>query len=80
MVKVLVSFDDTLLKRIDAQARRRGLTRSAYLSELAREQLGDGARPASTAIDAVRRAREACSVAAKPADATVLVRQMRDDR
>jgi hypothetical protein len=33
--KVLVSFDDTLLRRIDRVARSRGLTRSAYLAQLA---------------------------------------------
>jgi hypothetical protein len=35
MAKVLVSFQDTLLRRVDRMARSRGLTRSAYLAELA---------------------------------------------
>jgi hypothetical protein len=35
MGKVLVSFDDALLRRIDRLARSRGLTRSAYLAQLA---------------------------------------------
>jgi hypothetical protein len=33
--KVLVSFDDSLLRRIDRIARSRGLSRSAYLAQLA---------------------------------------------
>ena len=35
MSKVLVSFDDRLLRRIDRLASSRGLSRSAYLAELA---------------------------------------------
>lgn len=35
MAKVLVSFDDGLLRRIDRAAERRGLSRSALLAELA---------------------------------------------
>lgn len=35
MGKVLVSFDDSLLRRIDRIARSRGLSRSAYLAQLA---------------------------------------------
>ncbi len=35
MGKVLVSFEDALLRRIDRVARSRGLTRSAYLAQLA---------------------------------------------
>jgi hypothetical protein len=41
MGKVLVSFEDALLRRIDRVARSRGLTRSAYLSQLA-ERDADG--------------------------------------
>lgn len=50
MAKVLVSMDDDLLARIDKEARARGLSRSAYLSQLAARELegrpGPGARPA----------------------------------
>jgi hypothetical protein len=35
MTKVLVSLDDALLRRIDRIARARGLSRSAYLADLA---------------------------------------------
>jgi hypothetical protein len=39
-VKVLVSLDDRLLRRIDRAAKERGLSRSAYLAELAEHDLG----------------------------------------
>jgi metal-responsive CopG/Arc/MetJ family transcriptional regulator len=35
MAKVLVSLNDTLLRRIDRIAKDRGHSRSAYLAELA---------------------------------------------
>lgn len=35
MAKVLVSLNDALLRRIDRIAKARGLSRSAYLAELA---------------------------------------------
>ena len=35
MAKVLVSFEDALLGKVDRAARARGLTRSAYLAQLA---------------------------------------------
>jgi hypothetical protein len=48
--KVLVSFDDALLARIDRVARSRGLSRSAYLAELAERDAaraeGPGRSPA----------------------------------
>jgi metal-responsive CopG/Arc/MetJ family transcriptional regulator len=39
MVKILVSFDEKLLARIDRAARRSGLTRSAYLAHLASREV-----------------------------------------
>jgi metal-responsive CopG/Arc/MetJ family transcriptional regulator len=49
MRKVLVSMDDRLLRRIDRLARSRGLSRSAYLAELAERDAaraeGPGKRP-----------------------------------
>ena len=39
MAKVLLSIDDSLLNRIDRAARARGLSRSAYLSQLAMQEL-----------------------------------------
>lgn len=47
--RVLISIDDRLLARIDDAAARRGLSRSAYLAQLADADLvggsGPGARP-----------------------------------
>lgn len=51
MAKVLVSFDDDLLRRIDRIAAAHNLSRSAYLADLARAQerrtLGQGSHPAA---------------------------------
>jgi hypothetical protein len=52
VAKVLVSFEDSLLSRIDRAAKSRGLTRSAYLAELAENdarRTGPGRRPAARA-------------------------------
>jgi hypothetical protein len=52
VTKVLVSFEDSLLSRIDRAAKSRGLTRSAYLAELAENdarRTGPGRRPAARA-------------------------------
>jgi hypothetical protein len=53
MSKVLVSLDDSLLRRIDRAARAHGLTRSAYLAQLAESKLaresGPGRTPAARA-------------------------------
>jgi len=37
---VLISIDDRLLRQIDRVARERGMTRSAFLAELAARELG----------------------------------------
>ena len=39
MAKVMVSLPEDLLRAVDAEARRRGTTRSGYLRELAEETL-----------------------------------------
>ena len=41
MAKVMVSFPDHLLQAVDAEARRRGTTRSGLLRELADEALSN---------------------------------------
>ena len=48
MAKVLVTFEDDLLRRIDQVAKLHGLSRSAYLSRLAARATarGPGADPA----------------------------------
>jgi metal-responsive CopG/Arc/MetJ family transcriptional regulator len=40
MTKVLITVPDELLQRIDGEARARRLTRSAFLEEAARHELG----------------------------------------
>lgn len=40
MVKILVSMDERLLARVDQEARKGGLSRSAYLARLAAAALG----------------------------------------
>jgi hypothetical protein len=40
MGKVLVSIPDDLLERVDREAARRGTSRSAFLQEAARNELG----------------------------------------
>lgn len=47
-VKVLVSLDDRLLRRIDRAAKERGLSRSAYLAELAERDLGVARGPGAS--------------------------------
>lgn len=47
MAKVLVSLEDSLLRRIDRSAKARGLTRSAYLADLARQDMERGQGPGS---------------------------------
>jgi hypothetical protein len=81
MVKVLVSLDETLLHRIDRIAKARGLSRSAYLAELAARdatrQEGPGTAPA--ARRALSRLDDLFAVG--PAeDATVAIRAERDAR
>jgi hypothetical protein len=81
MAKVLVSFDDALLRRIDRLARTRNLTRSAYLAQLAERDLarlaGPGRRPAARA--ALRRLDRLFN-AAPPGDTTAAIRAERDAR
>jgi hypothetical protein len=82
VAKVLVSFDDRLLGRIDRAARAQGLTRSRYLAQLAERDLGvregPGARPevrrALALLDELFREH-------RPAgDSTAAVRSDRDTR
>lgn len=80
MAKVLVSFDDNLLRRIDRVAKASGKSRSAYLSELAtRDTGGMGRGKTAEARTALRNLDRL--VADSPAgDSTSAVRAMRDAR
>lgn len=54
MAKVLVSLNDALLRRVDRIAKARGLSRSAYLAELAERDAARSRGPGTT--PAARRA------------------------
>lgn len=80
-MKVLVSIEESLLRRIDRAAKARGMTRSAYLAELAERDLqtvrGPGASPSVRA--AMRRLDEL--FARNPTgDAAAAIRAERDTR
>jgi len=85
--KVLVSFDDDLLRRIDEAARDQSVSRSALLSAYALEALGEpvgpGAHPrAKTAFRNIQRLAERNGFADIEGDddSTAFIRQMRDSR
>lgn len=76
MSKVLLSLDEALLRRIDRRARANGLSRSAYLTELARRDLAPKLRDLGAAFERLERI-----FANAPAeDATVAIRAERDAR
>ncbi len=82
MPKVLITLEDTLLRRIDRTVRKRGLTRSAYMAELAERDLarerGPGADPEVRA--ALARLRELFAGNPLSEDPTVTIRRERDER
>jgi len=81
MAKVLVSFDERLLTRIDRAAGARGHTRSGYLAWLAETQIGRGSGPGKR--PAARRAMKALDrlfVDSPSGDSTAAVRADRDAR
>jgi hypothetical protein len=76
--RVLISIDERILSRLDADASRRGLTRSAYIAQMATERLGGGqgpgARPESlAAVQAI----EDLLVDAPAFESTDVVRRLR---
>lgn len=82
MAKILVSIADLLLSRIDREARRLGLTRSAYLARLAERELGTvsgpgGGEPAGRALQTLD---ELVRARVVPEDATKAIRAERDSR
>ncbi len=81
MGKVLVSVDDGLLKRIDRAVKSRGLTRSAYLSQLAESDLSRDRGPGQTPTARAALRKLDRLVAGAPAgDSTAAVRAARDAR
>jgi predicted transcriptional regulator len=81
VAKVLVSLNDALLRRIDRIAQARGLSRSAYLAQLAEDDAARSSGPGSE--PAARRALAQLDklFADTPAgDSTAAVRAERDAR
>jgi metal-responsive CopG/Arc/MetJ family transcriptional regulator len=75
MAKVMVSLPDDLLRQVDLEAKRRGLSRSALLAAGARREL---ARRDPAAVEAaIARSRERFRAAGE-FDAVALVRADRD--
>jgi hypothetical protein len=81
MAKVLVSFEEKLLKRIDRAAKAGGESRSAYLARLAEGDAARGRGPGKepSARAALRRL-ERLFADAPAADSTAAVRAARDAR
>lgn len=82
MAKVLVTLDEKLLARVDREARRRGLTRSAYLARLAATDVESRQGPGRRARvrHAFSRLDRLFSVAGAREDATAAIRRERDAR
>ena len=81
MAKVLVSFDDKLLRRIDRAARVGGQSRSAYLSRLAEDDAARRSGPGrNPAVRAALGKLDELFAAAPPGDSTAAVRAARDSR
>ena len=81
MAKVLVSLSDALLRQIDRIAQSRGLSRSAYLAQLAERDAARLSGPGAT--PAVRRTLADLDelFAGSPADeSTAAIRAERDGR
>lgn len=82
MAKILISLDGRLLKRIDAAARRLGLSRSGYLARLAEREVGTAEGPGrEPRVRAALRALDRL-FAENPtgADVATVIRRMRDER
>lgn len=81
MAKVLVSFDDGLLRRIDRAARANGQSRSAYLSALAESDAARRSGPGKTpAARAAFRELDRLFADAPGGDVTAAIRAERDAR
>ena len=77
MAKVFISLPDDLLERVDRAARRRSTTRSAFLQQAARRELG---WPDADAVDAAIKRGRAAVASAGGFDSTELIRGDRDER
>lgn len=75
--KVMISLPDELLERIDRAAGERQTSRSAFLQEAARRELG---WPDAAAIDAALERGRGALARAGPFEAAKLIRAERDAR
>lgn len=81
MAKVLVSFEDSLLKRIDRAAKSGDKSRSAYLASLAEDDMNRRTGPGkNTAARSALRRLDRLSINVDAADSTDVVRAARDAR
>lgn len=81
MAKVLVSFDDQLLRRIDRAAKEHGKSRSAYLSELAARGVAGGTgQGRSAATRNALRSLDKLFANTPAGDSTAMIRADRDAR
>jgi metal-responsive CopG/Arc/MetJ family transcriptional regulator len=82
VAKVLISIDDKLLRRLDREATAKGMTRSAYIADLAARELGTKKGPG--ADPRVRRAVARLDALFQKnggeGDSTEIIRRMRDER
>lgn len=77
MAKVLISLPDELLERIDREAERQRSSRSAFLREAARRELG---WPDPVALDAALGRGRAALASAGEFESSELIRGERDTR
>jgi predicted transcriptional regulator len=77
MAKVLVSIPDDLLERMDREARRRHTTRSAFLQQAARRELG---WPDADVIDVALERGRAALASSGSFESAELIRSDRDER
>jgi len=81
-MKILVSIDENLLARLDREARRQGLTRSAYFARLAASELSvrQGPGRAAHVRKALDRLDRLFAAEGAQEDATSAIRSERDSR
>lgn len=75
-MKVLLSLDERLLRRIDRAARARNLSRSAYVAQLAQHDMAPGRASIDAALDRLDR----LFAHARSDGATQAIRAERDSR
>jgi metal-responsive CopG/Arc/MetJ family transcriptional regulator len=80
--KILVTLEDSLVRRLDRVARELGITRSALLATIAERDLGrrttEQQREIDSALGALRKLADRHGTAGE--DVATIVRAMRDER